>query len=84
MTKSWRELGFKAKETPAALRASADGYVPATMTFPQWLKRQPLSVQQEMLGKRKAELFQSGRISFDRFVDDRSRVRTLAELERLL
>ena len=40
-----------------ATRASADGPVPVNTSYGQWLKDQPLSVQEEVLGKDKVPYF---------------------------
>lgn len=40
-----------------ATRASADGPVPVNTSYGQWLKNQPLSVQEEVLGKDKVPYF---------------------------
>ena len=84
VTRSWKELGLDAKDLDTGLRASMNGYVPGKLSYPDWLKDQTAAVQRQALGVRKAELFRSGQVSFDRFVDDRSRIRTLDELEELL
>jgi SPP1 gp7 family putative phage head morphogenesis protein len=51
-------------------------------TYQTWLKRQPADVQDEILGKAKAELFRKGGLTLDKFVDDKGRSYTLAELKR--
>lgn len=64
-------------------RASIDGPVPANMTFPEWLKRQPAKVQKDVLGKTRADLFREG-TKFDKFVSDENEVLTLDELRRVI
>lgn len=51
--------------------------------YPKWLKRQPKSVQVEVLGEERAKLFRSGELTIDQFVDDRGIEYTLDELEQL-
>jgi len=81
--KSWKELGINLKEAPAGTRASMNGQVSAKQTYPQWLKNQPVKIQDEILGKGKAQLFRRGNIKIDRFVDRRDRPLTLVQLKRL-
>jgi SPP1 gp7 family putative phage head morphogenesis protein len=81
VTKSWRELGFDIDDLPPGTRASMNGQVPGDMTYQQWLKTQPAEVQDDVLGKTKADLFRKGDLPLDRFVDD-GRTLTLDELRR--
>lgn len=81
VTKSWRELGFDIDDLPAGTRASMNGQVPGDMSYEQWLKKQPVAVQDDVLGKTKADLFRKGGLPLDRFVDD-GRTLTLDELRR--
>lgn len=79
--KSWKELGIDLKEAPEGTRATMDGQVPASETYQTWLKRQPASFQDDVLGKTKGKLFRQGDLSVDRFVDENSgRGYTLDEL----
>lgn len=80
--KSFKELGLDVKDLPPAERASMNGAVPGDITFGQWLKGQPASVQNEVLGKSRADLFRSGKVSIDRFVDKTGRTLTLDELRK--
>ena len=77
---SWKELGIDAKDIDPKFRASMDGKVPASMTYGEWLKKQPKGIQVEALGKRRAELFRSGELSVDRFADEQGRLLSLDEL----
>ena len=61
-------------------RASIFGPAKADLNFGQWLKRQPIGVAEQVLGKRKAQLFHAGTFRFDQFVN-RGRVLTLEQLE---
>lgn len=78
--KSWREMGLDVDEAPAATRASLDGEVPADITYGQWLARQSAGRQDEILGPERGALLRAGKVSFDRFYDDRGRWLTLAQL----
>lgn len=81
VTKSWRELGFDIDDLPPGTRASMNGQVPGDMNYEQWLKKQPGDVQNDVLGKTKADLFRKGGLPLDRFVDD-GRMLTLDELRK--
>lgn len=64
-------------------RASMDGPVSAQRTFGGWLRDQPVSVQNEVLGPERANLFRNGGLSIDRFTDNSGVVYTLDELRGL-
>ena len=81
--KSWKELGIDLKEAPPGTRASLNGQVPDTTTYPEWLRRQPVDVQNEVLGVGRARLWRSGDINAGQFIDRRLRPISLAELLRL-
>lgn len=49
-------------------------------TYSEWLKAQPEAVQNEVLGKGKADLFRSGAVKLDRFTDPAGNVLTLEQL----
>jgi SPP1 gp7 family putative phage head morphogenesis protein len=56
---------------------------PTKRTYDQWLRTQSAEVQDEILGKGKAELFRDG-LTLDRFFDERrGREYTLAELREM-
>ncbi len=78
--KSWQEMGFDFKEVPEATRASMNGQVATSITYPKWLKQQSRSIQDEVLGTTRARLWRSGKVKIDRFVDDRFRPLTLSQL----
>jgi len=61
-------------------RASQVGPVPAKTTYNEFLKRQPASFQDEVLGPTRAKLFRRGGLDVDRFVDFTGRRYSLAEL----
>lgn len=52
-------------------------------SYSDWLKRQPEEVQSDILGVRKATLFRSGKLTLDRFVDNKGRELTLDQLSVL-
>jgi SPP1 gp7 family putative phage head morphogenesis protein len=55
----------------------------ARTTYGGWLKQQPASVQDEVLGDKRAELFRSGKLSIGKFTDDTGKVYTLDRLKEL-
>ena len=63
-------------------RSSADGYVDANLSFTDWLRGQPEDVQNDILGKTRADLFREKKIQVDRFTDARGNVLTLDELRK--
>ncbi len=77
---SWKELGIDLKEAPEGTRASMNGQVPANLTYQEWLKAQPNRVQDDTLGKGKADLFRAG-LDLDKFVDKTGQEYTLEQLE---
>ncbi len=58
------------------------GRVPVTTTYQEFLARQNVAFQEEVLGVTKARLFRRGGLSLDRFVDIRGKELTLQELRR--
>lgn len=80
VTKSWKELGIDIAELPPVTRASMDGQVPADLTYGEWLKRQSAARQDEILGPVRGKLFRSGKVSFERFYDERGQWLTLPQL----
>lgn len=66
------------------IKAQLQGQVPDSLPYPEWLRRQTTDVQNEALGKARAELFRSGKLKIEEFVGDNRRILTLAEIERRL
>jgi len=52
----YKALGFD--PPPPGRRASMDGQVPADLTYGQWLAKQPVTVQAEVLGKERVRYFE--------------------------
>lgn len=73
--------------TKGAKRSSMDGPVDATTSYYDWLKRQPASFQDEVLGPTRAKLLRDGGLSAHRFaelqLDRRWQPLTLDEMRRL-
>ena len=79
--KSLRELGIKADEVPVkSTRASMNGQVSSELNYGAWLRKQPVSFQNEVLGIKKAQLFRRGDLAMDRFVDKKGNELTLDQL----
>lgn len=75
------ELGLV--DVPESVRASANGQVPASTTYGEWLKRQPADVQDEVLGVTKAKLFRDGKLPIERFTSDGLKPLNLDQLRKL-
>jgi SPP1 gp7 family putative phage head morphogenesis protein len=78
--KSFKELGLDV-DLPESTRASMDGQVPAKTSYQEWLKKQSVERQNEVLGVTKAKLFRDGNLSIDKFVSPAGHVYTLDELK---
>lgn len=79
--KSWSELtGADVPEFSPSARASMDGQVPADMTYGQWLAKQSVKRQDEILGPTRAALFRKGGLPLDRFYNDKGTYLTLEQL----
>lgn len=78
LVKSAKQLGLK--DIPKTTRASMNGQVSGDLNYDAWLRTQPRDFQDEVLGKKKAQLFRSG-LKVDRFIDASGQEYTLAELK---
>lgn len=78
--KSFKELGLDV-DLPESTRASMDGQVPSKTTYQEWLKKQSVERQNEVLGVTKAKLFREGNLPIDKFVSPAGHVYTLDELK---
>lgn len=87
VVKSLRELGIdldqrdvegrRAATTPAGL---VNGDVPASTTYPDWLRTQPRHVVDDILGEARAELFLSGKLEFSQLFEPTGEFLTVGEL----
>jgi hypothetical protein len=59
------------------------GDIPRNFNYEEFLKRQPLSFQERVLGKTKAQLFRSGKLELSQFIDSSGRTLTLDQLYSL-
>lgn len=80
--KTWRELGVNMDEVPTGTRASVGGQVRADMSYSEWLRSQPVIVQDEVLGVTRAKLFRAGNLDVSAFVNNKGETLTLPELKR--
>jgi hypothetical protein len=55
---------------------------PQETDYQQWLKRQPRSVQEQVLGVKRTELLRSGKLTLDKFYSSNNDLYTLKELAR--
>lgn len=78
--KSWKELGIDLKEAPEGFRASMDGEVSDRLTAKQWIDKQDLSVQRDVLGKTKANLYNQGLIRDLGSLTDQNQVLNLRQI----
>lgn len=81
--KSWREMGINVDEMPSGTRASMDGQIAGDTTYAQWLARQSLARQKQVLGAQRAELVQAGKLTIPELYNDKGEFLTLAQLRRL-
>lgn len=76
------EKALKGLRGPARRRAVEKlvGQIPAETTYQQWLGRQTVGFQNEVLGPTRGVLFRKGGLQLDRFVDASGNQYTLPEL----
>jgi len=81
--KSWDELGAKGKfkEIPDSTRSSMDGQVSEKLNYEGWLKTKSKGFQKEVLGAKKYELWEKGKLSFTDMVNQSGNALTLEQLE---
>lgn len=82
VTKSFKELGLDIPEATLknGKRATIDGQIPQETTYGQWLKKQPLDRQVEVLGKTRAALLRKGGLKLEDMYTQRGEYLTLDEL----
>jgi SPP1 gp7 family putative phage head morphogenesis protein len=81
--KSWKELGIDLPQAPPGTRASMNGQVSAKLTYKQWLRDQPVTIQNEVLGPARAKLFRANKIPGNRFTDRTSAPISVGRLQQL-
>lgn len=67
----------------ASIAAALTGRVPQRTSYLQWLKRQPASIQREVLGLVRYRLWKNGEIQIESFYSKDARYYTLEELNQL-
>jgi SPP1 gp7 family putative phage head morphogenesis protein len=81
---NWERMGVTPPEKiVGATRSTMDGPV-KNQTYEQWLRKQPVSVQNEVLGASRARLFRDGEVTLKQLLDSDGTVLTLDQLERKL
>lgn len=80
-TKSFRELGLDLPKLPVGERASSLGPIAADTSFADYLKMHSNKVQDEMLGKGRADLFRDKKITLNQLLDGQGRELTLKQLQ---
>lgn len=80
--KSWQEMGIDAQDVEPETRSSMDGMVPAGTTYAEWFAAQPAARQDEIVGPTRGRAFREGKVSFDRFYNEKGRWMTLEQLRR--
>lgn len=79
--------GFTAaqiKNIRANMQSSMNGQVAAEFTYEDWIKTQPVELQQSILGMAKWRLWSDNKIGFVDLVDQRSNPLSLADLQKLI
>ena len=85
--KKFSELGIEGlrdlpPSTRASLSAEFTGQVPDKLIYPEWLKRQPASLQAEVLGKERSAMFRRGVLPERYFFNDKRKQLTLPEMRK--
>lgn len=82
ITVPFSKLGLDAADYSPRQRASMDGQVPGKTTYEDWLKKQPRERVVEIYGKERADLFLSGKVSFDDLYKQDGALYSLADLRK--
>lgn len=80
--KSYKELGVDIPEVVVVgkTRASMDGQLPAETSYAEWLKKQPASRQDEVLGQTRARLLREGDLPLERMYSQKGEFLTIQDL----
>ena len=80
--KSWEELNLgELSELPKGTKTSMDGEVSSGTSFNSWLKSKDEKFVTEYLGKGRADLYLSGKITLSDLVGQQGKTLTIAELK---
>jgi len=82
ITRSWKELGINLAEAPPGMRASMTGQVPADQNYKQWLATAPTSIQRDVLGRTRYDMWKDDIIDIDSFWTKDGRRLTLSQLRK--
>lgn len=82
LASAWAALGVDKADIDKGTQASMDGQVAAEINYSEWLRSKPAAFQDDVLGAERGKLFRSGKISVDRFTDNKGKVYTLEELRK--
>lgn len=77
--KSFKAFGLK--DPLISTRASMNGQVSEKMTYGKWLKKQTAETQREVLGKTRYDLWKSGKVDINGFVNNHSQILTVKALK---
>ena len=61
--------GRRLNVLPEEAQASMNGQVPAGLNYDEWLRTQPVEIQNRVLGRRVGRLYRAGRVEISDFVD---------------
>lgn len=61
-------------------KAALDRQIPISQNYADWLRKQPESKQLQVLGRKRLELWKSGKIGLSDLIDQTGRPLTIAEL----
>lgn len=79
--KSFKDLSANIQDDiDPGVRASMNGSVPQSLSYNKWLKTQPQSVQIEVLGRNRYELWKKDRLSLRQLTNQQGRPLTLEQL----
>lgn len=80
--KSNEELGIDVPDISLSKgRASMDGQVPEGTTYAEWFAKQSAARQDEIVGPTRGKMYRAGKVSFDRFTNNKGQWLTLVQLE---
>lgn len=79
--RTYKELGIDIPEPEMGTRSSAEGQIPANTTFDAFLKRRTVEEQDAQLGKGRADMWRSGKITLRQLVDNKGKPMTLSALQ---
>jgi SPP1 gp7 family putative phage head morphogenesis protein len=73
--RSWKELGIGPDKRFTGTPADK-------VTYNEWLKRQRADIQDQVLGKTRAQLYRDGKVAIEKFTNNRGRFLSIPELMR--